>query len=145
MTSQAIVISRLVSVLSIALSLGCGSADDGRRAVSGTITLKGEALDEGVIEFFPLADEAAAGPATQSGAVITNGAYKIPRDSGLVAGTYKILITSGDGKTPADGGLPGPTGNIVSLDRIPPEYNVDSQQQVKVTLDGPNVFDFYIP
>ena len=145
MTRQAIFISRLVSVLSVALSLGCGGADDGRRAVSGTITLKGEALDEGLIEFLPLADGAAAGPATQSGAVITSGAYKIPRDSGLVAGTYKILITSGDGKTPADGGLPGPTGNIVSLDRIPPEFNVDSQQQVKVTLDGPNVFDFHIP
>lgn len=135
----------LVGILSIALTLGCGKADDGRREISGTITLHGTALDEGVIEFLPLAVAGQGKPATQSGAVITNGAYRIPRDSGLVAGTYKVLITAGDGVTPVDGELPGPTGNIVSVDRIPPEYNVDSQQQVQVVPEGPNVFDYTIP
>ena len=137
--------NRLLVILFIALLVGCGKASDGRMAISGNVTLQGEKLDEGVIEFLPLAGGGQAGPATQSGAVITDGAYKIPRDSGLVAGKYKVLITAGDGKTPADGGLPGPTGNIVSVDRIPPEYNVDSKQEVEVTPEGPNVFDYEIP
>jgi hypothetical protein len=136
----------LNSVLLIGvLLIGCGKASDGRLEVSGTITLHGETLDEGVIEFLPLADTKRAGPATQSGAVITNGAYKIPSDSGLVAGSYKVLITAGDGKTPVDGELPGPTGNIVSVDRIPAEYNIDSKQEVTVTPKGPNIFDYAIP
>lgn len=145
MTAQSIQVIRLMTALLVAVLLGCGGEDDGRREVTGTITLQGEPLDEGVIEFIPLETEVPGGAATQSGAVITAGAYKIPRESGLMAGTYRVLITAGDGKTPADGGLPGPTGNIVSKDRIPPEYNVDSKQQIKVTLEGPNVFDFSIP
>jgi hypothetical protein len=132
-------------LLSGVMLIGCGKASDGRVAVSGTITLQGETLDEGVIEFLPLAKTGRTGPTTQSGAVITDGVYKIPRDSGLVVGTYHVLITAGDGKTPVDGELPGPTGNIVSVDRIPPEYNVDSKQKVTVTPEGPNVFDYTIP
>jgi hypothetical protein len=137
--------SRLPKFLLVMLLIGCGKASDGRMEISGTVTLEGGALDEGVIEFLPLAASDRAAPTSQSGAVITEGAYKIPREKGLFAGTYKVLITAGDGKTPVDGELPGPTGNIVSVDRIPPEYNVDSKQQVQVTPEGPNVFDYIIP
>ena len=134
-----------------ALIVGCGPDYGNRQEVSGTVKLKGALLDEGVIEFRPLSTEAAEGEAapegaTKTGAMILNGVYTIPRDSGLIPGKYQVLITSGDGKTPEnEGELPGPTGNIVSKDRIPPEYNVRTKQEVEVKSDQPNVFDYDIP
>lgn len=119
--------------------IGCGPGD-GRVAVNGSVTLKGEPLDEGVIEFISTG--------MKSGTTIQNGKYDIPRDQGLIAGTYKVMITSGDGRTPADSpdGLPGPTGaNIVSKDRIPKEYNINTKLEAKVEGSSPNKFDFAIP
>lgn len=126
-------------VMFMVCSVGCGGSG-GLQAIKGVVTLSGKPLDEGVIEFVSVS--------SKSGAVITNGKYDIPADHGLMPGTYKVLITSGDGKTPVDSpdGLPGPTGaNIVSKDRIPPEYNTDTKQSVTVTDSGPNQFDFTIP
>ena len=109
--------------------------------VSGTVTLKGAPLDEGVIEFHP-----EGGRGSKTGGTIAKGSYKIPRESGALPGKYKVIITSGDGVNMADPDEPpGPTGNIVSKDRIPPEYNVDSKQVVEVKSGGKNVFDFPIP
>ncbi len=119
---------------------GCGAGNNGRLPVSGVITLKGEALDDGTIEF--------SSPSVKSGASIIKGKYSMPADQGLSPGKYKVIITAGDGRTPADSadGMPGPTGaNIVSKDRIPAEYNTNSTQEITVTDAGPNKFDFTIP
>lgn len=119
---------------------GCGAGNNGRLPVSGVITLKGEALDDGTIEF--------SSSSVKSGAPIIKGKYSMPADQGLSPGKYKVMITAGDGKTPIESpdGLPGPTGtNIISKDRIPPEYNTNSTQEVTVTDKGPNKFDFTIP
>ena len=119
---------------------GCGAGNNGRLPVSGVITLKGEALDDGTIEF--------SSSSVKSGASIIKGKYSMPADQGLSPGKYKVIITAGDGRTPADSadGMPGPTGaNIVSKDRIPAEYNTNSTQEITVTDAGPNKFDFTIP
>jgi len=119
---------------------GCGAGNNGRLPVSGVITLKGEALDDGTIEF--------SSSSVKSGASIIKGKYSMPADQGLSPGKYKVIITAGDGRTPADSadGMPGPTGaNIVSKDRIPAEYNTNSTQEIAVTDAGPNKFDFTIP
>ena len=118
----------------------------GRQEISGTVKLKGEPLDQGIITFSPIgpADEAEA--VTKSGAAIASGAYRINQEDGLVPGKYLVTITSGDGKTPANPDEPpGPTGNIVSKERIPAEYNVSSRQEVEVSADKPNVFNYDIP
>jgi hypothetical protein len=124
---------------------GCGPDYGDRVEVKGTIKLKGAPLDRGIIEFMPISGDRA----TQSGTVIANGSYAIPRESGLVPGKYRVIITAGDGRTPANASpdeAPGPTGaNIVSRDRIPAEYNTNSKQQVEVTKKSPNVFDYSIP
>jgi hypothetical protein len=133
--------------LVVLLCAGCGESFGNRQEISGTVKLKGELLDEGVIEFHPLAG--GSGDVTKSGALITKGAYKIAPVDGLVPGKYRVTITSGDGRTPAgapDDAPPGPTGaNIVSKDRIPPEYNVKSKQEVEVKSGQPNVFNYDIP
>ncbi|MCU0715872.1 MAG: carboxypeptidase-like regulatory domain-containing protein [Pirellula sp.] len=126
-------------VACIPLFIGCGPSD-GRLSVSGTVTLKGQNLDQGTIEFF--------NEQTRTGAPIADGKYNIERDQGLTPGTYKVSITSGDGRTPADDpeAAPGPTGaNIVSKERIPPEFNVKTKQEAKVESGKSNQFDFAIP
>ncbi len=124
---------------------GCGPNYGGRQEVKGTIKLKGQLLDQGQITFIPISGDGT----TKEGALITNGEYLIDRAHGLMPGKYRVSITSGDGRTRADAPPdqgPGPTGaNIISKDRIPPDYGVNSKQDVEVTDKKPNVFSFDIP
>jgi len=142
-----VVRSTLCSLLAGALvcAVGCGPNYGGRKEIKGTIKLKGTLLDQGQIMFMPISGD----NATKEGAGIANGEYKIDRAHGLMPGKYRVSITAGDGRTRADAPPdqpPGPTGaNIISKDRIPPEYNTNSKQEIDVTEKGPNVFDFDIP
>ena len=131
----------------VLLAGGCGDRTGGRLGISGTVTLGGKLLAEGVIEFHPLGESPPGQVVTKSGAVIKDGKYVIPRAKGLVPGRYKVVITAGDQKVPEPGGEPpGPTGkNLTSRERIPPDYNVRSGQVIEVRKEGPNVFDYAIP
>jgi len=129
----------------MALWIGCTPGYGGRKEIKGTVKLKGQPVDDGIINFFP----ASGDQATKSGAQIIKGDYKIPAEFGLLPGKYRVSITAGDGRTKADASPdqpPGPTGaNIVSKDRIPKEYNIESKVDVDVTANGPNVFSYDIP
>jgi len=145
---RAAVLSSAVTLLMVTCLLplvGCGPNYGGRKEIKGMVKLKGQPVDDGFIEFIPLSD---AIP-TRSGAQVLSGAYRIPAESGLMPGQYRVSITAGDGRTKANAAEdepPGPTGaNIVSKDRIPKEYNIESKQDVEVTEKGPNVFDYDIP
>jgi hypothetical protein len=131
----------LVGLLAAAALAGCGDPYAGRVAVSGTVKLDGEPLKQGVVSFEPL-----DGQDTRSGAVVENGAFNVPREAGLKPGNYLVRVSAGDGVTPAEEPAePGPGGtNIVSRDRVPPEWNLDSRHQEVVSKDGPNRFDFVI-
>jgi hypothetical protein len=135
-------LSLCLAALGALFITGCTNDYGGRHEVKGTVKLKGTPLDQGVIDFTPLESQA-----TKTGAVISNGSYHIPRPSGLMKGKYRVIITSGDGRTKENSDEPpGPTGaNIISKERIPPEYNVNTKQEVEVTDKNPNVFDYDIP
>ena len=128
-------------LLLAAAPAGC-SDYGGRLAVRGAVTLQGQPLKEGSISFVPL-----DGQGTQSGAPVVNGAYAVPRQSGLKPGKYLVQLTAGDGKTPHDeeAAAPGGSSNIVSFDLIPEDWNVRSTQKVEVKADGENRFDFHVP
>jgi hypothetical protein len=132
-------------LLAVLLAGGCGNAA-GRQAISGKVTLKGVPLDEGVIEFHPQGDSPVA-LATKAAALIKDGRYQIPRDKGLVPGKYKVVLTSGDKKVPdlPPDTPPGPVKTVLSKERIPAAYNVNTNQFVHVTKEGPNQFDYAIP
>ncbi len=137
---------RLVGLGSLLLLtlVGCGESNP-RREVAGKIVFKGAPLDNGIIEFHPLGGGKPGVPTTMEASVITNGEYKILAEAGLTPGKYKVIISSGDNINPNDpNGLPGPTGNYVSKDRIPKEYNTASKQEVEVKDKGPNMFDWDI-
>lgn len=126
----------------LALGAGCWNNYGGRQEIKGTVKLKGELVDQGVIDFTPLENQA-----TKNGSVVTNGAYHIPREQGLLKGKYQVRITAGDGRTRENSNEPpGPAGaNIVSKERIPPEYNVNTKQEIEVSEKGGNVFSYDIP
>jgi hypothetical protein len=125
---------------------GCSKKGDGRVEVTGSVKLKGTPIKEGTISFEPL-----EGQATGATAMINDGSYNVPRESGLLPGKYLIRVSAGDGKTPVNlvdpDHPPGPTGstNIVSKDLIPADWNVDSKQERTVSKDSPNRIEFEIP
>jgi hypothetical protein len=130
-----------IAFVAAVVAAGCSDSYGGRMEVSGTVKLQGQLLQDGLITLVPL-----EGQDTQSGSLIKKGAYKIPRQTGLKPGKYLVQITSGDGKTPAneDIAAPGIT-NIVSMDRIPEDWNSQSKHRVEVKSTGANKFDFDIP
>lgn len=122
--------------------IGCGGASDSldRKEVTGTITLNGQPLNDGRIQFTPVS--AAAG--TVAAAEIKDGKYQIPAAAGPVPGEYKVMIFS-SGPAPAavveamPGDAPPPP---LAPELIPPEYNATSTLKAEVKSSGPNTFDF---
>jgi len=120
---------------------GCsGDNPEGRRAISGTVTLDGAPLKQGSISFEPQKQGG-----LRSGTTIADGRYSIRAEKGLPAGRYKVMIFAsqpGAGGA-ASGALPGdPVPAAGEL--IPPEYNAKSDKFIEVTEDGPTQFDFNI-
>ena len=90
----------LVMVLELVASVimaGCGGADDElpRESISGTVTLNGEPLKAGSIQFQPTGQ----GGGNAGSATITDGNYSIAKVEGLVPGKYLVLITSSPAQT----------------------------------------------
>lgn len=77
----------LAAAFVLALSLtGCSKQPE-HIAVSGWVTFHGQPLDQGFIEFAPLADTG-----LMSGAEIKEGHYSLPAEKGLSEGRYQVRI-----------------------------------------------------
>jgi hypothetical protein len=122
-------------------SPGCWGSGDNlpREPVSGKVLFGGQPLDRGRILFYPV--DTATG--TPTSGLIQGGSFSIGRDAGPVPGDYKVTISSPTSNlpTPAKGqGLPDATA--LEEERIPPQYNADSQLTAKVAKGAPNHFEF---
>jgi len=119
---------------------GCGDSGPKRYAVSGEVKWRDKPLDHGGIVFLP--EESSLG--SSGGAVIKDGRYSIAAKGGLLAGRYKVMVTSADpSKAPDPEALPGPAGPLPK-DRINPKYNAQTVLFAEVTAQGPNKFDFAV-
>jgi hypothetical protein len=116
---------------------GCGPKSD-RLAVSGNVSLNGAPLDNGTIRFTSIGSE----KLMTSGALIQAGAFHVPQEKGLLAGSYQVEINSPDSAAPPV--LDRPSGMLMAPERIPTAYNTDSKQTIDVLVDGDNDFDFDI-
>ncbi len=78
-------------LLLVMSSPGCGKHDDplNRQAISGSVTLDGQPLQQGTISFLPLEKKDTSG-----GATITSGKYSVAREQGLAPGKYKVMISA---------------------------------------------------
>ncbi|HET6576657.1 MAG TPA: hypothetical protein VFG68_23870 [Fimbriiglobus sp.] len=120
---------------------GCGGGTN-KKAVSGTVTWKSQPLATGMIRFLPVE----AGGQTETGAVITDGKFDIPKEQGLLPGKYKVAISSPDpksGQGPADA-APGERGGYPATERIAAKYNSKTVLTADVTADGKNHFEFQV-
>lgn len=131
---------RVLGAALLCLVVGCGGST--QRQVQGVVTMDGQPLETGEIQFKPIAGS--LGPT--AGATITNGSYLVPAvEQGVRAGgQYLVSITSmaGSGRMAPDPNAP--TGQRELLENIvPARYNTDSTLTVTVSADrSKNVYDF---
>jgi hypothetical protein len=118
-------------IAAMGTAVGCGPASD-RLPVSGSVTLDRAPLDDGTIRFTSKGGE----KLIASGASIDHGEFQIPGDKGLPPGVYVLEISAADTNIPP--------GALTAPERIPAEYNSNSQKTIEVTVDGENHFDFDI-
>jgi hypothetical protein len=76
---------------------------------------------------------------TQSGGMIQDGSFNVPREAGPVPGTYSVAIFSG-ADDPAGGAAPGtPEGETAAKkargERVPRKFNIDTTLIREVTRD----------
>ena len=129
------------TVCQVLASLGCGPGNPlGRLPISGQVTLDGEPLNDGAIQFAPAENDRPG-----SGAPILNGRFSIDELHGLPPGQYRVMIFSPDSAQP-DPMEPagGAAGDFIppSTERIPVRYNIDTTLEIEVIEDGPNDFEF---
>jgi hypothetical protein len=122
------------------LSSGCGSGGPALHGVSGKVSLDGKPITQGSITFVPSAGT--KGPS--GGSSIENGKYQVPRDKGLVSGTYRVEIRSQRStgkKTPAQS--PSPPGTMMDemKEAVPVEFNSASTLEVEIPAPK-NQLDF---
>lgn len=133
----------LLALIALAAGLfsGCDSDPLGRKAIQGKVTLDGQPLNTGSVEFHPTS---AGGGAVQSGAIIAAGSYSIPRAQGLPPGTYRVMVFATEEAPPLPPDhMPGDdVPEPKSL--IPSQWNTDSQHTIEVTESGDNEFNFEI-
>jgi hypothetical protein len=136
-------LARFVGFSGLTLSLacaGCGAGDElPRQAVSGTVTLNGQPLELGIIQFRP----SSAVEPVPAGAEIKGGAFTIPRDEGPTPGNYRVFInSSGPKKALTKAETSGEKMPGILPDLIPAKYNSESTLTAKVAADKPNTYDF---
>ncbi len=129
----------ILAACCLLLLCGC-EGSDGKRAVSGTVTLQGQPLDTGTITFLKLPE--AQTPA--GAALITQGKYDLPATQGLLPGNYRVKVNAIPEYhiTPEEyaAGKTAPA----RVDRIPAKYNTASEETVEVKESGANKFDIMI-
>lgn len=115
------------SVFSAGFIVGCGGGDGLERvAVSGSVTIAGEPVPNGVVRFRPVGET--QGPMANT--MITDGRYEIPQDQGPVAGNYEVRVQAYED--------PGDAGNATASS--PPAVPSDKLKQ-KLPSDNPAEVD----
>ncbi len=125
----------------LATCFGCGNKGLRRAAVAGHVTLDGQPIEEGVIQFLPV--NGTVGPET--GGIIAKGQYDIPQQRGPVVGKSRVELRASK-KTGRK--IQDPTGRPGTLtdeykEMFPPSSNTNSSL-VRDIKDEPNTLDFDI-
>ncbi len=111
-----------VFVLLAVAAAGCGGRGDGleRVAVSGSVTINGEPVANGVVRFRPA--QGTEGPMAST--MITDGRYDIPGDQGPVAGEYEVQVQAYEDPSAASAPTT-PARPAVASDKLGPKTSSD--------------------
>jgi hypothetical protein len=131
----------LAIATAIISTAGCGSSGPERAEVSGIVTLDGQPVKEGSINFFPT--DGNKGP--EAGGEIKDGKYHIPRAQGPVLGRNRVELRSfqKSGRRIQDPTAPQGTLTEEITNVFPPQYNRESTL-VKEIQKGKNDIPFEI-
>ncbi|MDA0809747.1 MAG: hypothetical protein O3B68_17255 [Planctomycetota bacterium] len=114
-----------VFVLLAVAAAGCGGGGDGleRVAVSGSVTIDGEPVANGVVRFRPA--QGTEGPMAST--MITGGRYDIPGDQGPVAGEYEVQVQAYEDPSAASAPTTPatPARPAVASDKLGPKTSSD--------------------
>jgi hypothetical protein len=125
-------------VIGLLALLGCGHG--GRIPVEGTVTLDGQPLKNGTIQFRPLAGT--NGPT--AGAQVVDGKFAVPAQGAPFVGKFRVEITAVH-LTGQKVQNPMGNGMVDELKQfLPARYNSESQLQAEVAVAGPNHFEFML-
>lgn len=146
--------NRLLAVICCAaclICLGCGSGGPPLGQVSGTVTLDGEPVTNGLVTFTP-----EAGGRGSTGKTDASGKYTLSfvEGPGALVGTHKVTVTtlkeaaaveevSSDSDAymkQAMGGSASDYDNATVTEPIPAKYNTETTLTCEVTSGG-NTFD----
>jgi hypothetical protein len=125
----------IVSVIGVALSLlfaaGCGSVEEAGPAATGIVTLDGNPLAGGSIEFLPQGDGSSAFAPIQP-----DGTFQVATTagkSGIAPGEYSVVIAPADVEDEEE----SPEG---STPAVPLKYTDETTTDLTVTIaaEGPN-------
>jgi hypothetical protein len=135
---------RLAAPLSFLALVGCTDntkvADTlPRKAVAGTVTLNGQTLAQGQIQFDPV--QGTQGPAAIAVADIKDGKFSIDRAMGPVPGSYKVSISSRPSIKIAANEQPGGRPKM-EPEKVPAQYNIKSTLTKEITDDSLNTIEF---
>jgi hypothetical protein len=128
-----------LAALVLAALAGCGGGDAlPREAISGTVSLDGRPLKEGVIQFMPAVTTTDGG--TVAGGSILDGKFEVPRDQGPTPGQYSVTILSGGAgeEQLPPGTMPGEGPKKPAKEKIPAKYNAQTTLTAEVKKGGPN-------
>lgn len=132
----------LLFIVMLLLLPPCGACRPGNplnlQPVSGSVTLDGQPLDSGTIEFVPTG----VSNGLLSGALIANGQYSVPVDKGLPPGKYTVRVFSAGAIANVPSGPPGSEAPAPARERIPAKYNVNSQLTAEINAGGTTTFNF---
>jgi hypothetical protein len=122
-------------------TIGCTDSNpQNRLKIEGEVTLSGNPVHSGNIEFEPAGSQTER---TQSGSLITNGKYSIPAQKGLVAGEYRVRISVMEEVAGSRVDNPDPMlAKVEYKDIAPPQFGSQTTQKVTVEADKINKFDF---
>ena len=137
---------KVAFVLGVAAASGCGGGDDlARVAISGSVTISGEPVPNGVVRFAPV--EGTNGPMASS--MITDGRYQVPRDQGPVAGNYEARVHAYDDPNTAT--PPSAARPAVPSDKLGPKTSSDGPEEAaapavtQVPKESKRTFSVTIP
>jgi hypothetical protein len=132
-------------VLSLAVVLapiGCSRSKDDlpREPVAGTVTMDGKPLPEAAIQFTPTGETKATGAVAK----VEDGKFSIPREEGLVPGTYMVSISHAEQQEIKSKKATGSLSKSTKLgpEKIPARYNTQSKLTAEIKKGGVSDLSF---
>ncbi|HWL09428.1 MAG TPA: carboxypeptidase-like regulatory domain-containing protein [Planctomicrobium sp.] len=128
-----------VSILLTLLLVGCGGVKDAPKLakVEGTVTYKGEPLNEANVSFIPTSGPVATGRTDASGRFTLS----VRGLQGAVLGDHRVIITAFKVTAPSAGAEEGESTEehiIKPVSRIPEKYGELRSTDLKATITNDN-------